>query len=187
MEDLLSLSRGPMENVTSFTGYDLNGFRYRVESRDKHLCTQNSGVAVLSEEADHGDAIEYYGILTEILELQYLGGRRVTLFRSRWFDVFNKEHGMKKDKHGIVSINPQRLLRTNEPFVLASQVSQVFYAKDNIIKGWHTVVKIPSHHAYNVPHGESDDEASEPEHDHGDEDDSIENSTTPTLRRKRTS
>ena len=187
MEDLLSLSRGPLENVTYFTGYDMNGFRYRVESRDKHLCTQNSGVAVLSEEEDHTDTVEYYGVLTEILELQYLGGRRVTLFRSKWFDVFNKELGMKKDKYGIVSLNPQRLLRTSEPFVLASQVSQVFFAKDNLIKGWYTVVKNPSRHAYNVPRGESDDETSEAEPDNGDEDDLIENSTTTRLRRKRTS
>ena len=80
-EDLLALSRGPLENVTCFTGYDMNGFRYRVQSRDRHLCTQNSGVAVLSEQGDNGNTVEYYGILTEIVELQYLDGRRVTLFR----------------------------------------------------------------------------------------------------------
>uniref|UniRef100_A0A453JK27 DUF4216 domain-containing protein n=2 Tax=Triticinae TaxID=1648030 RepID=A0A453JK27_AEGTS len=84
----------------------MNGFRYRVQSRDRHLCTQNSGVAVLSEQGDNGNAVEYYGILTEIVKLQYLGGRRVTLFRCNWIDVFDKEHGMKKDnKHGIVSLN----------------------------------------------------------------------------------
>ncbi|KAM3365980.1 hypothetical protein ACQJBY_015509 [Aegilops geniculata] len=184
-EDLLALSRGPLENVTCFTGYDMNGFRYRVQSRDRHLCTQNSGVAVLSEQGDNGNTVEYYGILTEIVELQYLGGRRVTLFRCNWIDIFDKEHGMKKDnKHGIVSLNLQRLLLTDEPFVLASQVSQVFFVKDNLIKGWHAVVKNPSRHAYSVPHGQSDDD-SEAEPDNGDEDDLLQNSTS-TSRRKRT-
>ena len=105
MEDLLSLSRGPMKNITCFAGYDMNGFRYRIESRDRSRCTQNSGVAVISEGSMDGDTIEYYGILTEIIELQFLGGRRVPLFRCKWVNIFNKNRGMKKDIYGHISVN----------------------------------------------------------------------------------
>ena len=48
---------------------------------------------------------------------------------------------MKIDEFGIVSVNFQRFLKTNEPFVLASQTSQVFYAINNCNKGWHVVQK----------------------------------------------
>ena len=64
MEDLLSLSRGPLQNSTCFAGYDMNGFRFRIESRDKNRCTQNSGVVVSAEGSTISENAEYYGILT---------------------------------------------------------------------------------------------------------------------------
>ena len=70
--------------------------------------------------------IDYYEILTEIIELQYLDGRRVVLFWCKWFDVngtilvHDKEMGVgaKIDEYGFTSINYHCLLKTNEPFVL---------------------------------------------------------------------
>ena len=135
MDDLLSLSRGPLQNTTCFAGYDINGFRYRIEIRDRNRCTQNSGVAVFSEGNTTDDNAEYYGVLTEIIELQFLGGRRVPLFRCKWVDIFNKKRGIKKDTYGLVSVNFKCLLRIDESFVSASQASQVFFVKDNMIKG----------------------------------------------------
>lgn len=179
MEDLLSLSRGPLKNITCFTGYDMNGFRYRTERRDSRRCTQNSGVMVL------GDDVEYYGVLTEILEIQYLGGRRVPLFRCNWVDVFNKDRGIRIDKYGLTSVNLQGLLQTDEPFVLASQAAQVFFVKDNQIKGWHLIEKMQPRDTYQVPAGESDDESTEVEQDDGNEEDILDDSPSASLKRKR--
>jgi hypothetical protein len=120
----------------------MHGFRFRIESRDRNRCTQNSGVAVIPEGSEDGDNVEYYGMLTEILELQFLGGRRVPLFRCKWVDIFNKSRGIKTDVYGLISINFKCLLKTDEPFVLASQASQAFFVKDNLMKGWHLVVKV---------------------------------------------
>ena len=61
----------------------------------------------------------------------------------------------------------------------------MFFVKDTLLKGWRTVVKNSSRHAYSVPHAQSDDEASEAEFDNGDEDDMLQKSITPS-RRKRT-
>lgn len=47
----------------------------------------------------------------------------------------------KVNKYSLTSINCNRLLKTNEPFVLAYQVFQVFYAIDNINKRWQVVLK----------------------------------------------
>lgn len=173
MEDLLSLSRGPMTNTTCFSGFDTHGYRFRIESLDRNRCTQNSGVAVISEENMDGDHVDYYGVLTEILELQFLGGRRVPLFRCKWVDIFNKTRGIKTNVYGLVSVNFKCLLRTDEPFVLASQASQVFYVKDNLIKGWHMVSKMHPRDTYDVPPGDSDNEGDEPEDNDGDDEEDM--------------
>jgi len=73
--------------------------------------------------------------LTDVIELQFVMGRRVILFRCNWFDVYDKIKGVKKDEYDFVSVNPGRVLKTNEPFILAEQASQVFYAIDNSNKG----------------------------------------------------
>ena len=98
--------------------------------------TQNSGVVVLGNTGDGDENMDYYGVVTEIVEIQYLGGNRIVLFRCNWWDVFDKVRGIKEDEYGTISINCNRQLKTDEPFILASQAKQAFYATDNINKGW---------------------------------------------------
>ncbi|XP_021865807.1 uncharacterized protein [Spinacia oleracea] len=136
MENLLSLSRGPTEYVTSFSRYVVNGYRFHTQNRDKNLRTQNSGVVVLGNTGDGDENMDYYGVVTEIVEIQYLGGNRIVLFRCNWWDVFDKVRGIKEDEYGTISINCNRQLKTDEPFILASQARQAFYATDNINKVW---------------------------------------------------
>lgn len=142
MEDLLSLSRGPTQYVTSFSGYVVNGYRFRIENRDQNLRTQNSGVVVIGNTGTANENIDYYGVVTDIIEIQYVGGNRVVLFRCKWWDVFDKVRGVKTDDYGFVSVNCNRQLKIDEPFILASQARQVFYVNDNINKGWQLVSKI---------------------------------------------
>lgn len=53
-------------------------FKFEIDSSPHRpmgwLSFQKKGIII-------GNTIEYYAILTEIVELQYLDGRRVTLFR----------------------------------------------------------------------------------------------------------
>ena len=151
MEDLLSLARGPTQYVTSFSGYIVNGYRFHTEERDKSFVTQNSGVVVIGNTGQRDENMDYYGILTDVLELQYLGGKRVVLFRCKWFDVYDTIRGVKMDEYGVVSINCKRRLKTNEHFILASQANQAFYANDNVNKGWHVVLKSQPHSSYDIP------------------------------------
>lgn len=145
MDNLLSLSRGPTQYVTSFSGYIVNGYRFHIQNREKTLRTQNSGVVVIGNMGDTDDNIDYYGVLTEIIELQYLGGNRVVLFRCKWWDVFDKVRGMKEDEYGFVSVNCNKQLKIDEPFILASQAIQAFYVIDNINRGWHIALKTQPH------------------------------------------
>ncbi|XP_019253815.1 PREDICTED: uncharacterized protein LOC109232499 [Nicotiana attenuata] len=87
MEDLLSLSRGPTQYTTYFNGYIVNGYRFHVEDYDKNLRTHNCGVVVVGENDKDRENIDYNGILTDVIELQFLMGRRVILFRCNWFNM----------------------------------------------------------------------------------------------------
>lgn len=141
MEQLLALSRGPTRYVTSFSGYIVNGFRFHIQDREINLKTQNSGVVVLGNIGDGDEDIDYYGVVTDMIELQYLGRNRVVLFRCKWWDVFDKVRGIKEDEYGFISINCNKQLKTNEPFILASQARQAFYVTDNVNRGWKLACK----------------------------------------------
>ncbi|KAH0728694.1 hypothetical protein KY284_004559 [Solanum tuberosum] len=77
MADLLTLSRGLMKNVTKFKGYIINGYRFHVQDYDNGLRTQNCGIVVSGEAGEEDRIIDYYGELTEILELQFVGARQL--------------------------------------------------------------------------------------------------------------
>ena len=74
--------------------------------------------------------VDYYGVLMNIIELQYLSGLRVVLFKCDWKDVYNQGKGIKTDNYGFTSLNLDRSLQTNEPFILACQVEYVFYVRE---------------------------------------------------------
>ncbi|XP_059290082.1 uncharacterized protein LOC132043621 isoform X3 [Lycium ferocissimum] len=136
--ELYSLARGPFNGVQRFKGYEINGFRFHTKLLEENRVKQNSGVLVRG--VMNGQNINYYGVLTEIVELQYFKSKRVVLFKCDWWNVDHIGRGVKIDKHGVVSVNTKRKLATNEPFVLASQAEQVFYVKDNLHPNWSIVL-----------------------------------------------
>ncbi|WMV36782.1 hypothetical protein MTR67_030167 [Solanum verrucosum] len=158
MEDLLSLSRRPTKYSTHSNGYIVNGYRFHVEDHDQMLRTQNCGVVVVGESDKDSENVDYYGILTDVIELQFISNKRVILFRCNWFDVYDKVKGVKRDEYDFVSVNPSRFLKTNEPFVLVNQASQVFYANDNSNKGWHVVRKTQPRDSYEMGKQMDDDD-----------------------------
>ncbi|KAH0633356.1 hypothetical protein KY284_036142 [Solanum tuberosum] len=157
MKDLLSLSRGPTRYSTHSNGYIVNGYRFHVEDYDKKLRTQNCGVVVLGENDKDSENFDYYGVLRDVIELQFVMDRKVTLFHCNWFDVYDEIKGVKKDEYDFVRVNPDRFLKTNDPFVLADQASQVFYANDNSNKGWQVVRKTQARDSYEIVEQMDDD------------------------------
>ncbi|KAF7119899.1 hypothetical protein RHSIM_Rhsim13G0141700 [Rhododendron simsii] len=124
-----------------------------VERRRKF---QNSGAVVtattiiFSSASDNnpvaGD-IAYYGILTDVIELSYFGGRKVVLFKCDWM---SEGKNRRPDEHGFTLVNFARLVHVNEPFVLASQVQQAFYVANPLDKGWHVVIRTTARDAFNM-------------------------------------
>ena len=89
-EHILSLSHGPSTSVTCYRGYIINGFRFHTREREKGKKTQNSGVVVTVEVSSFASAkdknpipghVSYYGVLTDVTELHYLGGNKIILFK----------------------------------------------------------------------------------------------------------
>ena len=153
------LSCGPNTLVTCFKGYIINGFRFHTKDYEAKRKTQNSGVVIVAETSSFASArdmnpitgdVPYYGVLTEVVELHYLGGNRVVLFKCDWWDVINTGRGIKRDEYGYISVNFTRTLSTNEPFVLASQAKQIFYVKNANESNWHTVIEMQPRDLYQM-------------------------------------
>ena len=89
--------------------------------------TQSCGVLVKGDART--DNRDYYGVLIDIIELHYIGGNKIAMFKCDWRDVDHCDRGIMVDKFGRTLVNVTRSLKSNEPFVLACQAEQVFYVK----------------------------------------------------------
>lgn len=138
------LDRGPVRKYRSHNGYFVNGYKFHTRSYGNVRVTQNSGVCVKGS-VYNDDVCDYYGMLDEVLEVEYHSesARSVVLFKCHWFDPVQ---GVKvNQKHGLVDIKYKSKLRTKDPYVLASQSVQVYYASypsmTRDLKDWWAVVK----------------------------------------------
>nr|XP_009594076.1 uncharacterized protein LOC104090561 isoform X2 [Nicotiana tomentosiformis] len=101
---LYPLAIGPDVRGRTYTGCTVNGVRYHIQRRDELRKSQNCGLVV--EGYHENEVIDFYGIITDMIELEYLNGNPVLLFKCKWFDL-RKKTGMQKDKN-FTSINVNR-------------------------------------------------------------------------------
>ncbi|XP_048591404.1 uncharacterized protein LOC125576096 [Brassica napus] len=110
--------------------------------------TCNYGVSVKGESyTNASDEANYYGILTDIIQIQYEGSvnLKVTLFKCKWYDpVIGR--GTRRRNGGIVDVLSSRKYYKYEPFILASQADQVCYIPYPYVKkpkqSWLNVLKV---------------------------------------------
>lgn len=141
--ELLNLAKGPQRAAKKFNGYAVNGFRFHTKRRDAKCTTQNSGViltALTTSFASSKDQnptvgeVTYYGAIEEIIEVDYWGAFTVVLFKCCWYQK-------DKDCYGLTRVNFNKLYQKHDPFVLATQVQQVFYIQDCTENNLYFVVK----------------------------------------------
>lgn len=142
-KDLEVLAMGPNRASKKFSGYVINGYRFHTKKRDAKCITQNSGVfltALTTSFASSKDKnplvgnVNYYGAIEEILEVDYWGEFSVVLFKCCWYQE-------EKDLYGLTRVNFNRLCQKSDPYVMASQVQQVFYIEDPTEKMIFNVIK----------------------------------------------
>ncbi|GKB70504.1 hypothetical protein Tco_0931916, partial [Tanacetum coccineum] len=144
------LSRGPL-SMNRYSGCMVNGYRFHTKIREIDRKTQDSGIMVKGEYGE--DIIDYYGILQEVLEVEYLGeNKRVLVFKCDWFKVGDKK-GLQVDRESAaISINMSRKWFKDQPYILASQAKQVFYVPDlKLGKHWYVVESSPPRKLFDVP------------------------------------
>ena len=129
----------PSRHGVRYSGYIINGFRFHTLCREAARSTQNSGVVNIAE-----DGVNYYGRLTDIIELTYTD-YKVVLFKCDWYDVHHRA-GLRNDEFGLPLVNFSKKIHTGEklehdPCVFSSQVEQVFYVEHPKAEGWNSVVR----------------------------------------------
>ncbi|KAK5811839.1 hypothetical protein PVK06_027212 [Gossypium arboreum] len=164
------LSQGPNRVIKRYSAFLINGYRFHTKYRERMRRTQNCGVVVNSSITSYASArdsnpvegnVEYYGLLTDIIELDYYGRWKVILFRCDWADV-NTGRRIKKDQFGFTMVNFSRLIHTgqqlmDEPYVFSSQVKQVFYSKDPTDEGWYVVLRNTPRDLFDMGNGSRND------------------------------
>ncbi|KAG8473410.1 hypothetical protein CXB51_035692 [Gossypium anomalum] len=170
MTKLNGFPKGPNRVIKRYSAFLINGYRFHTKYRERMRRTQNCGVVVNSSITSYASArdsnpvegnVEYYGLLTDIIELDYYGRWKVILFRCDWADV-NTARGIKKDQFGFTMVNFSRLIHTgqqlmDEPYVFSSQVKQVFYSKDPTDEGWYVVHRNTPRDLFDMGNGSRDD------------------------------
>ncbi|XP_074374480.1 uncharacterized protein LOC141714883 [Apium graveolens] len=141
--ELLNLARGLERAAKKYIGYIVNGFRFHTKKRDAKCTIQNGGViltALTTSFASSKDKnptvgdVTYYGAIEEIIEVDYWGAIMVVLFGWCWYEK-------DKDCYGITRVNFTKKVQNDDPYVLATQVQQVFYIQDCIEKNLHFGLK----------------------------------------------
>ncbi|KAL3621781.1 hypothetical protein CASFOL_034441 [Castilleja foliolosa] len=129
------LASGPNFDVLFWQGYDINGYSFYTKDRDDKSTMQNSGVTIESESMHFSSSKDknplramssHYGIIEEIWEIDYIKFK-IPVFKCKWVDGHN---GVHVDELGVTLVDFGKVGSKNEPFVMASQVKQVFYITD---------------------------------------------------------
>nr|GEX64846.1 hypothetical protein [Tanacetum cinerariifolium] len=91
-------------------------------------------------------------LLEEILELTYIGNRKVVLFRCKWFDTWNPPFSRSDRskrcyiKQGINHILTDKDYYRDQQYILATHARQVFYLEDPARRPPHWKVVEDVHH-----------------------------------------
>lgn len=146
------MALGPKWEAKKYNGYIYNGVKYHTKVHENNRKTQHSGVLVTAMTSSYASRRDdrprdgnvcYYGILKEVLELEYFGDLRTMLFRCDWA---NKERGVVREDLRFTCVNFSHLMHIgsnllDDPFVFPSQSEQVFYVPDPLNQGWAIAVK----------------------------------------------
>nr|ABA98663.1 transposon protein, putative, CACTA, En/Spm sub-class [Oryza sativa Japonica Group] len=130
-QQLAFLARGPSGSIATFQGYEINGYTFYTRAQDMKSTNQNSDVRIDAIGHD-GTTSTYYGAIEDIWELDY-GSLKVPLFRCHWFKLTGGGVTINDSEMTTVDLNKVGYL--DEPFVLANDVTEVFYVKDMSSKG----------------------------------------------------
>ena len=146
-EGLQHLALGPKRNVKTYPIFFVNGFKFNTKDHGTDRLTYNSGVFVKGSDDPEEHIKDFYGVLTQILELTYYVQpvEKVVLFKCNWFsNVPGTGINVHKD-YKLIEIKHTSHYYKYDPFVLAKQALQVYFAPYPSLKrdkaDWSAVIK----------------------------------------------
>jgi Domain of unknown function (DUF4216) len=123
---LQRLSQGPSSQVTSWQAYEINGYTFYTNAKDRKSVNQNSGVRI--DAIDAADVTTtYFGLIEDIWELDYGLRIQFPVLRCQWV---KHPQGVECDNYGFTLVDLSNVGYKDDPWVLASRVAQVFYVPD---------------------------------------------------------
>ncbi|KAG8384254.1 hypothetical protein BUALT_Bualt04G0099000 [Buddleja alternifolia] len=160
-EDIRILANGPIRHGRRYKACVVRGFRFRTRSNNENKTTQNSGVMLKAntksysstkDRRPHDGKVLYYGVLTDIIKVQYTNEIKFLMFKCDWVDP---EKGVKQDEFKFTLVNFNHLLHKNnissdEPFILSTQADQVWYVTDPLQVDWKVVVTMTPRDNFDV-------------------------------------
>ncbi|CAO2825429.1 unnamed protein product [Amaranthus hypochondriacus] len=168
---LKDMAEGPLRYAISYNICHVNGYMFHT---NKHAI-DNSGVCVKAVDKNQ-DGDDFYGRLEDIIELEYSGMpiKRATLFKCHWYEPtrYRRGHNTRvHERYQIVDIYINRLYGKYDPFVLASQASQVYYipypSLRQDLRDWRAVYKVkPKKYQVRVAQNNDIDEIAFQEEEH---------------------
>jgi len=111
---LQQIAEGPINIMQPYNGYKVHGIRFHTRARSANKKTYSCGVLVKGTTSGDSSGVDYYGVLEEVLRVEYPGEpiKQCLLFRCDCFDPSHPRHHRKYTKY--------------EPFMLTDVVHQVF-------------------------------------------------------------
>ena len=85
-EEIQILASGPFIAAKTYSSYTINGVNFHTRSYDDGRRSQSSGVALVAQTSTNAENLIvgskiYYGVITEILELNYNNKGSIVLFK----------------------------------------------------------------------------------------------------------
>ena len=147
--DRLLLSTKPSQRAMRYSRMKCFGSNFRVDDEEgDRFQTYNSGVASVFEvpSTDARDVlVNYVGVLKDILKLDYGPLHTpIILFRCQWVKTTDNRGNRTyvRDDAGFLIVNfRHKLPRMAEPFIFASQATQVFFSDVPSKPGWKAVLQ----------------------------------------------
>ena len=140
----MTLSWGPLNGYKSWNKCFVNGHKFHTNQWASRQRTDNSGICVKGEVATDGTITDWYGVIKEIVQVQYVycdhPAVSVTLFSCDWFDPSS---GTRYDsEYNVTEVNQSRRYSGYDPFIVAQNAKQVYYANyPGQASGWKAVIK----------------------------------------------
>lgn len=142
---MMRIANGPDRNVDSYNKFACNGYTFSTIAYDENKLAQNCGVSMRAYNSV-GIMTTYYGVIRGIFDLDY-HENTIAVFYCDWVCPEDPNAFKVDPVSKLVMVNLNRTMPSDdvnaEPFILASQASQVFYCKVSKREEWSIVIPSP--------------------------------------------